>query len=75
MKDNKKEIDAPFDCLASKRKAQSRIYRKIKGLSAEQEAAYFERATRGGPFARRWKELVERGRKANGSGKLIRRSA
>lgn len=70
-----KKIEKPFDCVASKRKAQSRIYRKIKGMTAEQEAAYFERATRNGPFARMWKELVAKGRKASSSGKLVRRSA
>jgi hypothetical protein len=65
----------PFDCVASKRKAQSRIYRKIKGMTSQQEAAYFHRAVKNGPFAELWKELATQGRKAHGSGKLARRSA
>jgi hypothetical protein len=70
-----KKTEKSFDCIASKRKAQSRIYRKIKGMTSEQEAVYFDRATRSGPFAQMWRELVAKGRKARGSGKLARRSA
>jgi hypothetical protein len=70
-----KKTEKSFDCVASKRKAQSRIYRKIKGMTIEQEADYFDKATRSGPFARMWQELVAKGRKARGSGKLARRSA
>jgi hypothetical protein len=68
----KKTIKKPFDCVASKRKAQTRIYRKIKGMTPEQEAAYFDRATREGPFADMWAKLVAGGRKARPSGRLPR---
>jgi len=70
-----KKTEKSFDCLASKRKAQSHIYRKIRGMTSEQEAVYFDKATRNGPFAQMWQELVAKGRKARGSGKLARRSA
>jgi hypothetical protein len=65
----KTTTDRSFDCVASKRKAQARIYRKIKGLTAKQEAAYFDQATQTGPFAQLWRELVAKGRKAGASGK------
>jgi len=74
----RKKTDKQFDCVASKRKAQSRIYRKIKGVSAAGEAAYFDQATRNGPFAEMWRELVAKGRKARATGRVassIRRTA
>ncbi|HSZ54731.1 MAG TPA: hypothetical protein VK797_03675 [Tepidisphaeraceae bacterium] len=71
MKTTKKDRK-PFDCVESKRRAQSRIYRRIEGMTADQEAAYFDRATRGGPFAQLWQELVTDGRKARTSGRLSR---
>jgi hypothetical protein len=57
----KKKIEKPFDCVASKRKAQSRIYRRIKGMTPGEEAAYFDRATREGSFADMWAKLVAGG--------------
>jgi hypothetical protein len=65
----KKKSDKPFDCITSKRKAQSRIHRKIKGMTAEDEIAYFDRAVRTGPFAQMWEGLVKKGRKARTSGR------
>jgi hypothetical protein len=70
-----KKTEKSFDCVASKRKAQSRIYRKIRGMTSEQEAVYLDKTKRNGPFAQMWQELVAKGRKARGSGKLTRRSA
>jgi hypothetical protein len=75
---SKKKISKPFDCVGFKRRAQARIFRKIKGLTAEQEFAYFDKATRTGPFAQLWSELVAKGRKTRASGRLpssIRRTA
>jgi hypothetical protein len=66
----RKKIEKSFDSVASKRKAQARIYRRIKGLPPKQEAASFDKATKSGPFARMWKELVAKDRKARTSGKL-----
>jgi hypothetical protein len=60
----KKKAEKPFDCVAFKRKAQSRIYRKIKGLSSDQEAAYFDQAVKSGPFAGVWTKLTTQKRKA-----------
>ncbi len=33
-----------FDCMAMKRKAQERIYQETRGLSRDEELAYFHRA-------------------------------
>jgi hypothetical protein len=65
-----KKLKKSFDSVASKRKAQSRIYRKIRGMTPAEEAAYFEMATRSGPFAKMWQELVAKGRKAPAYGRL-----
>ena len=35
-----------FDCMAFKRKTQAQIYKEIKGMTAEEELAYFRRKTR-----------------------------
>jgi hypothetical protein len=67
---SRKKIEKTFDSVACKRKAQARIYRKIKGMTPEQEAAYFDEATRSGPFAKMWQTLVARDRKAVTSGRL-----
>jgi hypothetical protein len=58
-----------------KRDAQVRIYRKIKGMTAAQEASYFNEAVRKGPFAHLWQKLVADNRKAAPLGRLSRRSA
>ena len=71
----RRKTNKRFDCVASKREAQSRIYRKIKGMTPEEEAAYFDRAVKNGPFREMWSELAQQGRRAVGSGKLRRRSA
>jgi hypothetical protein len=74
----RKKTEKPFDCVADKRHAQSRIYRKIKGKTAEQEVAYFDQATESGPFAQMWAKLIAGRRRANGSGRLgssVRRTA
>jgi len=65
-----KKTEKIFDCVASKRKAQVRIYRKIKGKTPQQEVAYFDQAVSEGPFAEMWSRLVSEGRKANTSGRL-----
>jgi len=49
-----------FDCVEQKRKSQQRIYRRIKGLSHEQEIASFEQAVQSGPLADFWRRLTRR---------------
>lgn len=58
MTKNKPEED--FDCLEFKRRAQARIYEKIKGLSHDEEIEYFRRSVDEGPLGEWWKALEER---------------
>lgn len=53
-----------FDCVASKRKAQERIYRRIRGLSHAEELAYFKQAVESGPLAEFWRKASKAGRDA-----------
>lgn len=53
--------EKPFDCIRMKREIQSKIYEEIKGRSAEEQIAYFRRATEEGPLSAWWKAA----RKAN----------
>jgi hypothetical protein len=66
----KKKTSKSFDCVASKRKAHERIFRKIKGMTNLEEVRYFDKATHRGPFGEMWRELVAKRRKAKGSGRL-----
>ncbi len=46
-----------FDCVEFKRRAQSRIYERIKGLSPEEEIEYFRKAVDEGPLAEWWRAI------------------
>ncbi len=46
-----------FDCIAFKRQAQAEIYEEIKGLSPEEEIAYFRRQAAAGPLGKLWKAI------------------
>lgn len=52
-------IEKEFDCLAFKRKAQLKIYEKIKDLTTAEQATYFQQAVESGPFAELWKSLPQ----------------
>jgi hypothetical protein len=56
-----------FDCIAFKRRAQAEIYEEIKGLSPEEEIAYFRRQAAAGPFGKLWKALERRSQAESGS--------
>ena len=51
-----------FDCVAFKRRAQARIYERLKGLSPEEGIAYFRRAAEEGPLGDWWKAAEDGGR-------------
>ncbi len=51
-----KPTDA-FDCIKSKRRAQARIYEKIKDLTPSDEIACFEHAADAGPLANAWRKF------------------
>lgn len=61
----KTEVKKEFDCVEFKRRAQSRIYERIKGLSPEEEIEYFRRAADEGPLGDWWKSI--KGRAVPGS--------
>ena len=56
-----------FDCIAFKRQAQAEIYEEIKGLSREEEIAYFRRRAATGPLGNFWKILERRAKAEAGS--------
>ena len=49
-----------FDCVEFKRRAQAEIYAEIKGLSPEEEIAYFRSRVATGPLSKLWKSLARR---------------
>jgi hypothetical protein len=48
-----------FDCVEFKRRAQEEIYQQIKGMTHEQELAYFREQAECGPFGEWWKRIKE----------------
>ncbi len=54
------EVTKEFDCIEFKRRAQSRIYKRIKGLSPEEEIEYFRQAADEGPLGQWWKSIKGR---------------
>ena len=49
-----------FDCIAVKHAIQSAIYDEIKGMSHEDEIAYFRRNAENGPLKEAYVRLRER---------------
>lgn len=60
------EVKKEFDCIEFKRRAQSRIYERIKGLSPEEEIEYFRQAADESPLGDWWKSI--KGRAVPGPG-------
>ena len=56
------KIDKKFDCVEFKRQAQLNIYEDIRGMSHEQEQAYFAQKAESGPLSDWWrrKKAAER---------------
>ena len=65
-----RKIRKTFDCVASKRKAQGKIYQKTKDLSSREELAYDDRVTREGPLASLWRRLVREHRQSPSKGSM-----
>jgi hypothetical protein len=57
-----------FDCIEFKRRVQAEIYEDIKGLSPEEEIAYFQREVATGPLGTFWKSLERRRESVDGVG-------
>ena len=53
-------VKKDFDCVEFKRRAQARIYERIKSLSPEEEIDYFGKAVEDGPLGESWKAATNR---------------
>jgi hypothetical protein len=52
-----------FDCVEFKRHAQVKIYEQIRGMTHEQERAYFEKQAEQGPLGRWWNRVKAAGQR------------
>jgi len=57
---SKNDAKKDFDCVEFKRRAQARIYERIKDLSPAEEIEYFREAAQNGPLGRSWKAIQRR---------------
>ncbi|HUT34681.1 MAG TPA: hypothetical protein VNE39_14425 [Planctomycetota bacterium] len=46
-----------FDCLEYKDRVQREIYEEIRGLTHEEQIAYFNRSAERGPVAKWWRAI------------------
>jgi hypothetical protein len=51
------KTEKAFDCVEFKRHAQVKIYEQIRGMTHEQERAYFEEQAERGPLGTWWKRV------------------
>jgi len=64
-----------FDCVELKRRGQAEIYAQIKGLSPEEEIAYFRSRVAAGPLGKLWKSLARRTSEGGGPSAFITRGS
>lgn len=53
-------VEKDFDCVEFKRRAQARIYERIKNLRPEEEIEYFRKAAEQGPLGDCWRAVQRR---------------
>jgi len=51
------KAEKAFDCLAYKERVQEEIYGEIKGLTPQQQIAYYNHSSETGPLATWWKAV------------------
>jgi hypothetical protein len=51
------KTEKTFDCIEFKRHAQLKIYEQIRGMTHEQEQAYFTQQSEKGPLADWWRRV------------------
>jgi hypothetical protein len=51
------KIKKTFDCVEFKRQSQMKIYEEIRGMTHDQERAYFEEQAERGPMGDWWKRM------------------
>ena len=54
---SKTKAKKEFDCVAFKRQVQGKVYQETKGLSLEEQVAYFRKKANSGPLGKWWKRL------------------
>jgi len=52
-----RKAEKAFDCLEYKDRVQREIYEEIRGLTHEEQIAYFNRSAETGPLSAWWKRL------------------
>jgi hypothetical protein len=57
----KTKSEKTFDCIQYKRQVQSEIYEQVRGMSREQEIAYFQQQADSGALGPWWKRIKARG--------------
>ena len=55
-----KKAGLSIDCVAMKRSIQAKIAAEIKGMSHEEELAYYRRSVLFGPMAAFWRSLTSK---------------
>jgi len=66
-KDQRPE-DAPFDALAFKEKVQAELYKATKGMTREEERAFYREGVRTGPLAGLWARVEAQSKARAGAG-------
>ena len=54
---SKKKAKKEFDCVAFKGQVQGKVYQETKGLSLEEQVAYFRKKANSSPLGKWWKRL------------------
>jgi len=54
---SRRKAEKTFDCLEYKDRVQQEIYKEIRGLSPEEQIAYYNRSAEKGPIAKWWRVI------------------
>ena len=54
---SKNMAEREFDCIAFKRRVQSKVYEETKHLTLEDQVTYFRKKANSGPLGKWWKRL------------------
>jgi len=52
-----RKAEKAFDCLKYKDRVQQEIYEEIRGLTHEEQIAYYSRSAEKGPLAKWWRAM------------------
>ena len=54
---SRRKAEKAFDCLEYKDRVQREIYDEIRGLTHEEQIAYYNRSAEKGPMAKWWRAI------------------